>query len=449
MPGRIEILPNREVLERGAVAAEMEHPAGHQNMKLLIQLRWLAVIGQISTIFGVGVGLGIALPVPYMLEVLSCLIAFNLASLLRWHERQPVSNTALFLALLVDVTVLTAQLYLSGGISNPFAFLYLLQVILSAVLLEVWSTWIMVAITSLCLAGLALLPGPLILPIDPERGFSSLYVQGMLICFILNAALLVVFITRINRNLRAGDAKVADLRQRAAEEEHIVRMGLLASGAAHELGTPLATLSVILGDWRRMPELSKNSELLEEITEMQAQLQRCKSIVSGILMSAGEARGESSVKTTINTFLNDLVDEWRTSRPIQGFEYDNRIEHDVPGRLRFDPETDHLQCARQCAGSVARLAALRSDARSGRLAPGHYRCGPRLRAVDADAPGQALPKQQGQARRRPGSVPGGECRAHPGRHGDGTQPRAGRGGGAPGLAAGGHQTGRESDHHAG
>ena len=54
MPGKIEIVPNREVLERGAVAAEMEHPAGHQNMKLLIQLRWLAVIGQISTIFGVG-----------------------------------------------------------------------------------------------------------------------------------------------------------------------------------------------------------------------------------------------------------------------------------------------------------------------------------------------------------------------------------------------------------
>ncbi|WP_183678169.1 MULTISPECIES: ATP-binding protein [unclassified Janthinobacterium] len=343
MAAKVEILPNRAVLERGAVAAEMEHPAGHQNMKLLIQLRWLAVIGQISTIFGVGVGLGIALPVPYMLEVLSCLIAFNLASLLRWHERQPVSNTALFLALLVDVTVLTAQLYLSGGISNPFAFLYLLQVILSAVLLEVWSTWIMVAITGLCLAGLALLPGPpLILPIDPERGFSSLYVQGLLICFILNAALLVMFITRINRNQRAGDAKVADLRQRAAEEEHIIRMGLLASGAAHELGTPLATLSVILGDWRRMPELSKNGELLEEITEMQAQLQRCKSIVSGILLSAGEARGESSVKTTINTFLGDLVDEWRGSRPIHDFEYDNRIEHDVP--VVFDSTLKQTIC---------------------------------------------------------------------------------------------------------
>jgi two-component system sensor histidine kinase RegB len=142
--------------------------------------------------------------------------------------------------------------------------------------------------------------------------------------------LLVIFITRISRNLRAGDAQLADLRQRAAEEEHIVRMGLLASGAAHELGTPLATLSVILGDWRRMPEFSKNAELREEIAEMQAQLQRCKTIVSGILLSAGETRGESSMKTTIGDFLDDLVQEWRSIRPIVSFVYKNRIQQDLP-----------------------------------------------------------------------------------------------------------------------
>jgi two-component system sensor histidine kinase RegB len=151
----------------------------------------------------------------------------------------------------------------------------------------------------------------------------------LLVCFALNASLLVIFITRISRNLRAGDAQLADLRQRAAEEEHIVRMGLLASGAAHELGTPLATLSVILGDWRRMPEFAKNPELKEEIAEMQTQLRRCKAIVSGILLSAGEARGESAVKTTLRAFLDELVQEWRSSRPIVAFAYDNRIAHDI------------------------------------------------------------------------------------------------------------------------
>jgi two-component system sensor histidine kinase RegB len=205
-----------------------------------------------------------------------------------------------------------------------------MQVILGAVLLETWSTWTIVAITSACLAGLALFSRPLPLPAHYGHGFSSLYVEGLLICFMLNAALLVIFITCINRNLREDAAQLAELRQRTAEKEHIVRIGLLASGAAHELGSPLATMSVILGDWRRMPAIRKDTDLLQEISEMQAQLQRCKSILSGILLSAGEARGESSAKTTIRTFLNSLAEEWRASRPVETFVYENHIRQDVP-----------------------------------------------------------------------------------------------------------------------
>jgi two-component system sensor histidine kinase RegB len=331
MAGKIETVADREGMKVPWPAAEsVESATGHKNMLQLIQLRWIAVVGQITTIIVVTLGLGIRLPLPQMLAVLACLIAFNIGSQLRWHERRFVTNRELFFALLVDVASLTAQLYFSGGTMNPFAFLYLLQVIIGAVLLEAWSIWTIVAIASACLAGLALFSKPLTLLLDQRHNFPSLYVQGMLICFVLNAALLVTFITRINRNVRARDAQLADLRQRAAEEEHIVRMGLLASGAAHELGTPLATLSVILGDWRRMPEFSQNAELQEEITEMQAQLHRCKTIVSGILLSAGEARGESSVKTTISTFLNDLVKEWRSIRPIVSFVYENRIQQDLP-----------------------------------------------------------------------------------------------------------------------
>jgi two-component system sensor histidine kinase RegB len=317
-----------------AAAADVEYVAGHKNMLQLIELRWIAVIGQITTIAGAILVFDVRLPLVQMLEVLACLIAFNVASHLRWHEHRPVTNNELFLALLVDVASLTMQLYLSGGTTNPFAFLYLLQVILSAVLLEAWSTWTIVGITLACLAGLSIFAKPLPLPFDHARGISSLYVEGMLICFVLNAALLVVFISRITNTLRGKAAQLADLRQRAAEEDHIVRMGLLASGAAHELGTPLATLSVILGDWKRMREFKENPDLIEEITEMQAQLKRCKSIVSGILLSAGEARGESAVRTTIRGFLDDLVEEWQASRQVGEFAYVNRIAHDRP--VAFD-----------------------------------------------------------------------------------------------------------------
>jgi len=304
--------------------------AGHKNMQQLIQLRWLAVVGQISTIAIVSWGLEIKLPLAGMLDVLACLIAFNIASQLRWHEQQSVNNGELLLALLVDVGSLTGQLYLSGGTVNPFVSLYLLQVILSAVLLEGWATWLIVGVTAACVAGLALFAKPLELPAGHEDGIINIYLEGLLLTFILNASLLVFFVSRIMKNLRVGAAQLADMRQRAAEEEHIVRMGLLASGAAHELGTPLATLAVILGDWRRMPEFGKNLEMQEELSEMQTQIQRCKSIVSGILLSAGEARGESSVRTTINTFLDALVTEWRHSRPVAEFEFANRIGHDLP-----------------------------------------------------------------------------------------------------------------------
>ncbi|MET0210900.1 MAG: ATP-binding protein [Burkholderiaceae bacterium] len=316
--------------EKAVASAPLDDATGFKNMQQLIQLRWIAAVGQALTIGIVHYGFGIALPVDRMLAVLGCLVAFNGVSLMRWHRYREVTNGELLVASLVDVGMLTAQLYLSGGVTNPFVFFYLLQIILGAVLLEAWSIWVIVVVTTGCFAGLALFAPPLALPIDLQRGLASRYVQGMLICFVVNAALLVVFITRISRNLRERDARLAGLRQRAAEEEHIVRIGLLASGAAHELGTPLATLAVILGDWRRMPALKADAELLQEVGEMQAQVQRCKAIVSGILLSAGEARGESSVKTTVRTFLDDLVEEWRGTRSATALQYDNRFGEDMP-----------------------------------------------------------------------------------------------------------------------
>ena len=299
---------------------------GHKNMLQLIKLRWIAIVGQIVTIAVVVLKFDIVLPLPTMVQILAGLVAFNIASQLRWQERPAVSDRELFVALLVDVAALTAQLYLSGGASNPFVYLYLLQVILGAMLLKPRWTWMLVAITGSCIAGLAMLSQPLPLPLDHGLGLGSLYVEGLMICFALNATLLVASITRISGNLRERDKHLTDLRQRAAEHEHIVRMGLLASGAAHELGSPLATLDVILGDWQYMPVLSDNAELRQDVEEMQLQLKRCKRIVSDILLSAGETRGESSLKTTVSDFLGQLVADWRSTRPVQAFAYTEQGE---------------------------------------------------------------------------------------------------------------------------
>lgn len=306
-----------------------DHGASRKNMQQLVQLRWIAVLGQIVTIVVVRYGFGIPLPLHYMLTVLFALVAFNGITLLRLRVNREVRHGELFVALLVDVAMLTALLYMSGGAINPFIYLYLLQVVLAAVLLETWLSWIILAVTALCFTWLTTTGMPLALPLDHENGLASTYIQGMLICFVLNGTLLVVFINRITRNRRERDARLAELRQRAAEEEHIVRMALLASGAAHELGTPLATLAVILGDWRHMPVFRDDPDLQQELAEMQTQVLRCKSIVSGILLSAGEARGEAPEETTVRVFLDELIGEWRETRPVVSFGYQNHFGQDL------------------------------------------------------------------------------------------------------------------------
>lgn len=297
--------------------------AGSRSMQQLVQLRWIAVTGQVAAILAVHYGLGIALPLQAMLATLGVVVVYNLLSLAWWYGRSHVSAGALLFALLVDVAALTTQLHLSGGITNPFLFLYLLQVALGAVLLGRPANWLLAAVTVCCVAWLALFPGPITIPVDPARGLASPYVQGLLACFALMAGLLVYFITRIGAILRERDAHLAALRQQAAEEEHIVRIGLLASGAAHELGTPLSTLAVILGDWRRLDAVTSDPELLQDVDEMQAQVLRCKDIVTHILMTAGETRGEAPQQTTLHAFLDETARNWHESRPMPGFTYRN------------------------------------------------------------------------------------------------------------------------------
>lgn len=288
--------------------------AGRRNLLQLVEMRWLAVGGQLATILVTHVLMQVSLPLGEMLALLAALALFNIASFMRSRIALPVLELELFTGLLVDVAALTGQLYFAGGIRNPFIFLYLLQVAVASVLLRPGYVWAIVATTSLGFFALTQWHHPLALPTMDGPAFSTQYTGGLLVCFLLDAALLVIFIGRISANLRRRDASLARLRQRAAEEEHIVRMGLLASGAAHELGTPLATLSVILGDWARMAPFAGEPELREEIEEMQRQIERCKSIVSGILTSAGESRADALESTSLHAFLDGLVAEWKRTR---------------------------------------------------------------------------------------------------------------------------------------
>lgn len=302
-------LTRRRSAPRGAPALA----APTENMRQLIQLRWIAVAGQLVTILTVHLRMGIDLPLLPMLSVVGALAIVNVAStpLLRRHQN---TGSELLLALLFDIGALTLQLYLSGGASNPFISLLLIQIVLGAILLETQLVWIVVAVASLSFAFLSVQNLPLVYPRGLESEVADLYTLGSWLSFVLIGTLLVLFTTRISRNLRARDAYLADMRQRAVEEDHIVRMGLFASGAAHELGTPLASLSVILSDWRRMPKLANDPEIAGEIDEMLDEVQRCKAVVTDILHSAGEPRGEELASTSADAFLHRVIGEWRAAR---------------------------------------------------------------------------------------------------------------------------------------
>ncbi|AIT81144.1 ATP-binding protein [Novosphingobium pentaromativorans] len=295
---------------------------------LLMQLRWIAVIGQLITIVSVKQFLHVHLPLAALLIAPLLLILVNLGSASVIRRRRAFSQAELFVALMIDVVALCWQLYHSGGATNPFTFLFLLQIVIGAVILEPRWSWLVALNTCLCMVLLTFQYVPLELPAPHSDNPFRLYIFGSLFCFLLAAVLLVFFVVRLDRNRRESDKALAALRQQAAEEDHIIRMGLLASGAAHELGTPLSSMSVILGDWAHLPEIKANGELGEDLADMRVELERCKTIVTGILMSAGEMRGENPSISTVHTLFGEIVEEWQ-SRMDGELRFVNRFGEDA------------------------------------------------------------------------------------------------------------------------
>jgi len=304
--------------------------ASARNMALLIQLRWMAVVGQLVTIGFANQVLGIGLPLLLLLAAMPVLLALiNLATMAMVRRRTGFSYVELIGALMLDVIALTWQLYLSGGTTNPFTFLFLLQIVIGAILLPPRRSWIIAAVAVASVTLLSFAYVPLGLPPRLRTDPLGLYLAGGYVSFVLIAVLLVFFVIRIDSNRRHSDAALARMRQRAVEEDHIVRMGLLASGAAHELGTPMATMAVLVRDWFKHPAFAANPDLVEDLHDMETELLRCKAIVSGILLSAGEARGENPRVTTAVTFVRDIAREW-SARSNGAVHLTNRIAQDSP-----------------------------------------------------------------------------------------------------------------------
>ncbi len=299
------------------------------NMRQLMQLRWIAVAGQLLTVLIVSFGLGVVIPVSSLVGVTAALALANLATLLALRHRR-ISNRSILLALLFDLGALTVQLYLTGGARNPFISLYLLQVVLGAILLNLAAVAILVGLSMLCFGFLSIHYRPLIFPPRLVPIAGDLYTLGNWLSFALVASLLVLFMARISRNLRAREDYLAALRSRAAEEDQIVRMGLFASAAAHELGTPLASLDVTLTDWSHMPQLAADPELIGEVAEMRAEVRRCKAIITDVLQPVGQLGPARLEPVTAEAYLQSVADTWQQIYPAVPLGYAPR---DLDGAL--------------------------------------------------------------------------------------------------------------------
>ena len=320
--------------------SQSDPPAGRsppdtaaENMRQLVQLRWIAVVGQLLAILVAHFGLGVTLPLTPMLGVVTLLAVANM--LFTLTLRRMVFPGEVSLALLLDMAALTAQLYFSGGSANPFISLYLLQVVLGAILLSPPAAVLLTATACACYAFLTMQHLPLAIPRTAVLAPASIMLAARWMAFAMVAILLVLFIARISRNLRARDAFLAQLNQRAAEEEGIVRMGLFASGAAHELGTPLSSLSVLIADWLRLPVFRDDPNLAQELAEAKGEVDRCKAIVSNILHSAGQERGEAMELVEARALLDNIADDWRTQHP--GIPFVQSTDRIGPARIAAEP----------------------------------------------------------------------------------------------------------------
>lgn len=265
------------------------------NFGWLTRLRWGAVAGQLATMLVVSLGLDAPLPWPPLLALVAVELALNTGAALWLRAGGRVGDRLAAATLAVDVMVLTALLFLTGGASNPFNFLYLVYLALAAVVLPSRWTWALVALSLLCSAALFTRPGP-------HAEHMRQHIQGMWIACAVAAAFIVYFVSRVRRDLAAREADLQAERALAARNERLGSLATLSAGAAHELATPLSTIAVVT---RELERQAGRGELgnLDDFALIRAQLGRCRQILDQMAVRSGEGPGEEARAAQVATLV--------------------------------------------------------------------------------------------------------------------------------------------------
>lgn len=233
--------------------------------------------------------------------VVILLVVGNVWVRLRVLGRQRATTTIAGVHLLVDSVALTALLALSGGVTNSFTTMYFVPMTLATQLSPRW-TWAVAATSLLGFAALFVLAPAPAGPPGHEHHFLG-HIRGMWVAFGMSAAFMTYFVHRIALSLARQRAELARLRLAAEQDRQLAALGTLAAGAAHELGSPLGTVAMLVGDLAVMSEAERG----EAITTIREELQRCKHIVGQ--MSSPELRVRSLGRASEAWSLARLAEE--------------------------------------------------------------------------------------------------------------------------------------------
>jgi len=277
----------------------------------ILILRWIVVTVEVIAAIAASQVLDSTIRLGPILAIAALQAAWSLPAPVRLVSSLLPGGAATFALLLGDVLALTAITWFAGGPMNPVISLYLPLIAIAATILRPAPA---VAIALASLAGYSAL-NLLAVPVhihDPQE-LLDLHLVGMWGVFAVSALTIGWFVVRLNLALRGREAALAAAREAALRGERMAALGNLAAGAAHDLGTPLATMSVVAG------ELSADAGLPDahraDLAVLCSQIRECKKIITRLSEEAGASRLEAVSAVSAREWIERLVDDWSARRP--------------------------------------------------------------------------------------------------------------------------------------
>lgn len=274
--------------------------------RLILNIRWLALAGQLVALLLTYFVLEFDIPIGGALFVLGLGVAMNV-----WQSRRTIiigdQPDQSFLALIFDVLQLTALLFFTGGLLNPFVVLLLAPVVVSAAILRRRETLVLIALVACCVSFVALFNYPL--PWDASNiRQSGLYLVGLWLSMVLSVTFIGIYAWWLSSRARRLDEALGESRLVLAKEQQAVALGTLATAAAHRLGSPLNTITVIVHEMMR--DFDKEDSHYEDVMLLRSEAERCRLILAE-LDDYGQAES-MDVENTVP--LSVLIDEITATR---------------------------------------------------------------------------------------------------------------------------------------